>query len=102
MTISDYLHEGAEHAQTARELCELLHLDKRALTAAIERERQQGSPICANCANGAPGYYLAANKEEMQTYCKKLHHRAAAIFGTRRACLNTLEKLPEGSTYNGK
>lgn len=102
MLVSDYLHKGAENPQTAKELCNLLHLDKRSLTAAIERERRQGSPICASCSTETPGYFLAGTKEEMQRYCDSLHHRAAEIYKTRQACLNTLDGLPEGGANNGK
>lgn len=96
MLVSEYLHKGAENPQTAKELCNLLHLDKRALTAAIERERRQGIPICASCSTETPGYFLAGTKEEMQRYCNSLHHRAAEIYKTRQACLNMLDGLPEG------
>ena len=95
MKISDFLHTGADNPQTAKELCDLLHLDKRELTAAIERERRQGSPICVSCNGSNPGYFLAGNKKEMQDYCNSLHHRAAEIYATRQACLNTIDDLPE-------
>ena len=100
--ISDYLQTGEKNAQSAKELCTLLNLDHRELTAAIERERREGSPICASSSNGAAGYYLAGSKEEMQDYCKRLNHRAGEIHKTRKACLNTLDKLPEkGAATNG-
>lgn len=62
MLVSDYLHKGAENPQTAKELCDLLHLDKRALTAAIERERRQGSPICASCSTETPRLFPCRHK----------------------------------------
>lgn len=93
--ITDFLQTGEKNAQSAKELCSLLHLDHRELTAAIERERRQGSPICASSSTGAAGYYLAKDKQEMQNYCKSLHHRAGEIHKTRKACLNTLDKLPD-------
>ena len=96
MKITDYLHTGPENAQTAKELCDLLRLDTRELTAAIERERREGSPICASCNSSKPGYYLASTKGEMQSYCDSLRHRAGEIHATRRACLKTIDKLPEG------
>lgn len=92
--ISDYLSKGANNAITAGKLCELLHMDKRALTAGIERERRQGSPICASCDGQNPGYYLADSKQEMQMYCDSLFHRAAEIYKTRDACLLTIDNLP--------
>lgn len=93
--ISDFLQAGEENAQSAKELCELLSIDKRTLTAAIERERRQGSPICASCSSDTPGYYLASSKTEMKEYCERLNHRAKEIHQTKEACLKTLDKLPE-------
>lgn len=93
-TITEHLQKGAENAITAKGLCDLLRLDIRDLTAAIERERRQGSPICASCGN-KPGYFLASTKQEMQDYCDSLHHRAAEIYATRQACLKTINELPE-------
>lgn len=93
--IYEYLSTGERNAKTARELCDLLHLEKRELTAAIERERRQGSPICASCDRTNPGYYLASSKEEMQRYCNSLARRAKEINRTKKACLETIEKLPK-------
>jgi hypothetical protein len=101
MFVSDYLHRGAEQPKTAAELCELLHIDKRALTAAIERERRAGSPICASCDGTKPGYFLAETRDEMEKYCSSLHHRAAEIYKTRKACLQSLEALPEAEKEAG-
>lgn len=95
MLVSDFLAIGEENAKTSKELCYLLHIDKRTLTAAIERERRDGKPICASCSTETPGYFLAGDRDTMQRYCDSLHHRAAAIYATRQACLQTLERLPE-------
>ena len=91
--IYEVLLTGAENARTGRELCETLNITPRELTAAIERERRAGQPICAATGNH-PGYYLAANQEEMQRYCRSLWRRAGEIFKTRRACIATIENLP--------
>lgn len=93
--IYEILSEGAENAQTGKEICNLLHITARDLTAYIERERRQGKPICASTDSRSPGYFLAADKEEMQRYCRSLNHRAGEIHKTRRACLQTIEGLPE-------
>lgn len=91
--ITDHLNTGKENAITANELCTLLNISIRDLSAAVERERRKGSPICAS--NGKkPGYYLAANKEEMQEYCKILYKRAGEIHKTRKACLISMINLP--------
>lgn len=91
--IHEILLEGADNALTGREICRILGITPRDLTQAIERERRQGAPICASTGK-TPGYFLAANQQEMQRYCNSLLHRAGEIHATRRACLETLETLP--------
>lgn len=91
--IHEILAEGADNALTGREICRILGINPRDLTQAIERERRQGKPICASTGS-TPGYYLAANQQEMQAYCNSLLHRAGEIHATRRACLKTLDSLP--------
>ncbi len=92
--VTEILLTGAENARTGREICRELNITHRELTAMIERERRAGQPICA-ATGGKPGYFLAANQEEMQRYCRALWRRAGEIFKTRRACLQTIESLPE-------
>ena len=96
--VYELLSIGRERAKTGRELCKILDIKPRDLTEAIEQERRQGIPICANTGGRAAGYFLAADKAEMQAYCKSLYHRAGEIFKTRRACMRTLEHLPEPDT----
>ena len=91
--IFEILSEGAENARTGKEICKLLNITARDLTAAIERERRAGKPICASTGSN-PGYFLAANQEEMQRYCKSLLHRAGEIHKTRQACIKAMEDLP--------
>ncbi len=91
--IYEYLHEGKENAITSRELCALLNITGRDVTAAVERERREGKPICASTGTN-PGYYLAADRETMESYCKSLHHREKEIARTRRACIKTIARLP--------
>lgn len=92
--IFEFLSEGAENARTGKVICKMLNITARDLTAAIERERRQGKPICASTDPKNPGYFLAANQAEMQRYCNSLYHRAGEIHATRRACLATMENLP--------
>lgn len=94
--IKEILLEGRENAQSGRDLAARLGLTMRDLTAAIERERRAGAPICAYSGPN-PGYYLAASKEEMQAYCDNLAHRAGELHKTRVACLDTLDSLPGGA-----
>lgn len=92
--IYELLDIGADHARSARELSKLLHIDPRKISQAIERERREGRPICATCDSKTPGYYIPADRDDMERYCKRLQHRAGEIFKTRKACLQTLDSLP--------
>lgn len=94
LSVTEILSEGSDNARTGRELCNALNVNARELTIAIERERRAGAPICANTHN-PPGYYLAANKEEMRQYCNRLRHRAGEIHKTRNACINSMRGLPD-------
>lgn len=91
--IHELLSEGEANALTGKELCKLLGITHRDLTLAVQRERQEGQPICAS-TNGKPGYYLAADRGEMTRYCSSLYKRAGEIHKTRRTLLKTLETLP--------
>lgn len=91
--IYEILSEGAENARTGKEICKALNITARDLTLAIERERRAGKPICASTGS-TPGYFLAANREEMQRFCNSLYHRAGEIHKTRNACMKAMEDLP--------
>ena len=87
--VAEYLNRGKDNAITGRELCEALEISLRDLTNAVEKERRQGHPICANV--GTPrGYYLAADPTEMAEYCRSLDRRVREIRRTRRACLRSM------------
>ena len=94
LLVSDYLMEGAESALTAKALCAILDVSARDLTEQIERERRAGSPICASCGR-TPGYFLAADRQELQEYCGSLRHRLDEVRKTLQACQQTLRNLPE-------
>ena len=86
--VLDSLFVGREHAHTARELSEWLGVREREITRAIERARLQGAPICAN--NGErPGYYLAADADELHQYLKAFKRRRRNIVRTEAALLTT-------------
>ena len=95
--ISDYLLTGAENAQCGRDLCSMLRINSRELRHAIEQERRAGKPICSSSNTQHPGYFLAANKSEMQTFCRSLFHRAGEIHKTRKACIKAIDSLPDGN-----
>ena len=97
--ISDYLLAGKEHAISSSDLCRILKIKRRDLTAAVEKERREGKPICASTGN-KPGYFLAQTREEMKQFCDSLCHRAGEIRKTRRACMAMLEDLPADEIHN--
>lgn len=92
--IYEILLEGAENAQTGKEICKLLKITPRELTLAIERERRAGKPICAS-TGGLPGYYIAIDRATMAGYCNSLKRRERELAKTRRACIKTMQDLPE-------
>ena len=92
--IADFLAEGKENARTGRELATLFGCDIRTITEQIERERRDGQPICAISRGENPGYYLAADADELQNYCDRLKGRATELFKTRQALIKVLKRLP--------
>ena len=92
--IFELLSKGAANAHTAQELANLLHVDRRSISEFVEKERRAGKPICATCNSKNPGYFIAANRAEMERYCNRLLHRAGEIHKTRKACLQTMGNLP--------
>lgn len=93
--ISEVLLRGKQNAITTDELAAVFNVQPRYITRAVNVERLAGKPICSSNDISHPGYYLAANKEEMRSFCEQLRHRAGEIFRTRRACLRSIEKLEE-------
>ena len=90
--IHELLTVGREHARTSRELAAVLNCTPRDVTRAIEQERRKGQPICAATGRN-PGYFLAADADELERYCGRLHKRAGEIYKTRRALINVLKQL---------
>ena len=89
--ISDLLAIGHERPTSGKQLADALGCDIREVTAAIERERRAGIPICA----GLDGYYLAANKAELTTYSKRLFKRAGNLMKTYRCLKKEIPRLPD-------
>lgn len=96
MSVFEILRTGSENATDGGDLCRLLGLRRRDLSRIVEAERRAGVPICAN-TTGAPGYYLAASREEMEAYCRSLEGRAEELLKTLRACRKTAASLPARS-----
>lgn len=94
MNITDFLTEGRESARTARELCDMTGLKPREFFATIEAARRKGAPICAAKGDN-PGYYLAADREELQEYIAKLTRQEKTTKKTRIACAHSLDNLED-------
>ena len=93
--IQEVLPEGRANAVKGAELCRKLNINRRELMQAVEVERRGGAAICANTSGKDGGYYLAKDKQEMQEYCNSLYRRGGNLFKTRRACMATMDSLPE-------
>lgn len=91
--VYELLETGRENAKTGKTICSILGITQRDLTAAIEQERREGRPICASTGEHK-GYFLAADRGEMERYCRSLFHRAGEIHKTRKACLKAMDMLP--------
>ena len=94
--IYERLNTGEQNARTARELAAEIGTDRRSISLLVERERRAGKPICATCNGRAPGYYIAADRTDMERYCNSLRRREREIAKTRRACAETIGNLPTG------
>lgn len=93
--IHEVLNTGADNPTTGRELADMFSCDIRNITERIELERRDGFPICANSNGSNAGYYLAADRAELETYCNRLHKRAGELHKTRRYLLKALTNMSE-------
>lgn len=92
--IEELLNTGRENTRTGRELAAELRCDLRTVVEMVEKERRDGKPICAVSKGAKPGYYIAEYKEDAESYCESLKHRAIAIFTTMHAVEKAAGKLP--------
>lgn len=89
--VQELLDYGRENTRTGKDLAKALNVDIRTITQQIEKERREGQPICASMKGAHAGYYLAADRTELESYCRQLYHRGGELFKTRRALLETLK-----------
>ena len=66
--------------------------DLRDLTQLVERERRDGSPICAS-TGAEKGYYLADGPEELEDYLRSLNRRVKNINRTVVHLEDTLSNM---------
>ena len=91
--LTKVLPSGKENAVPGWTLVEILGLkDLRDLTQLVERERRDGSPICAS-TGAEKGYYLADGPEELEDYLKSLNRRVKNINRTVVHLEDTLSNM---------
>ncbi len=71
-----------------RHLKSILHRDSRTIRALIEQERRGGTLILSDNQHG---YYLAANRSEVERFVRSMRHRVGEIIKTVEA----IEKAAE-------
>lgn len=91
--VYEILLSGRENAITSTHLCRMLGIDRRTLTAEIERERRAGCPICASVDRTCPGFYRPESPADVLSYCQSLEGREREISRTRAALLAAAEKM---------
>ena len=92
-TLFKILPSGKENAVPGWKLVEILGLkDLRDLTQLVERERRDGSPICAS-TGAEKGYYLADGPEELEDYLRSLNQRVKNINRTVVHLEDTLSNM---------
>lgn len=93
MRVADVLCMGADNAMTGEVLASLFDCNLREISQRVERERRDGSPICASCDPARPGYYLAADPAELALYLASLDRRLRNISATRRHLQDTFDRM---------
>ena len=92
-TLFKILPSGKENGVAGWKLVEILGLkDLRDLTQLVERERRDGSPICAS-TGAEKGYYLADGPEELEDYLRSLNRRVKNINRTVVHLEDTLSNM---------
>lgn len=92
--ISRLLGTGKGNAITGKELAAMTGVQIRAITAMIEKERRAGIPICAEMTGKGQGYFLAANQQELKSYCNVLGSRVYNLAKTHSILEDLIDSLP--------
>lgn len=90
MKISDYIPYGRTNAISMSDLSKRLGTDPRVCRRLVQREREQGAPICSDWEHG--GYFMPINKIEALAYYRQQKHRIK----TAKAALNGVVKYLKG------
>ena len=106
--ISSLLHKGKEHAISTKELLKLSKCSSvRELRERVAKERNNGVIICSGPSGG---YWLPANRKEIEDFCRLMETRASQIFSAAKSARKALSIIDgqielndfEGGPKDGK
>lgn len=80
MKLIESIPVGRSNAILMKTLAEQRDEDPRTLRAHVQREREQGAPICSDWEHG--GYFLPANKNEAWIYYRQQRSRIRSAIAT--------------------
>lgn len=84
------LKRGAENARTVKQLTDFLEINRRALFALVQKERDNGVPILSNKETG--GYYLPGDEKEFLGYIYRWSEQIKTQQFTRDALIESYER----------
>jgi len=91
--VSELLNRGKENAVTTEELLRACHFEnRRELTLQIANERAAGALICSR-TSGKGGYYLPADRAEVQDFINSMSSRARNTFKAVKAAREYLKQI---------
>lgn len=79
LTLMEMLKEGENNAITARDLAKYYGCDPRVITAQIHILRKSGKVILSSNNGINNGYYLPANRAEVEHFARTMHSRLKNI-----------------------
>lgn len=93
MKITDYIPYGRANAISMPNLSKQLGIKPRECRRWVQREREQGAPICSDWEHG--GYFMPANECEARSYYRQQRSR---IKSARAALNGVIKYLREGNS----
>lgn len=79
MNVLNYISEGSQNAITCKRLSELCNCNTRQITAQISQLRQKGYVILSSTQKDSKGYFLPANKGEVERFVLSMRSRIKRI-----------------------
>lgn len=79
LTIMELLQEGVENAISARDLAKYYNCDTRSITQEIHNLRRSGKVILSVNTGINNGFFLPADRAEVERFAKTMHSRLKQI-----------------------